>query len=140
MLSSFISGIGFAIGLWIISIPSVMLLRSVRSEKDDEANNLNKRSLNALLERNEIGLGQEVALERIADSLCLMSAPSLKEPGKKSQRETELEDLLVSARAIAERKGVDTAWVRFSERLGKAGIGCITAKTFRVLESDECQS
>lgn len=54
----------------------------------------------------------------------------------KSEREQLLEDLLVSAHAIAMRKGVDVAWERFSERLIKAGIGCITPKTFRTLESD----
>jgi len=52
-------------------------------------------------------------------------------------RELELEDLLISARAIAERKGEGTAWKRFSERLQKAGIGSVTARTFRVLPSDE---
>ncbi len=55
----------------------------------------------------------------------------------KTARELELEDLLTSARAIAERKGADVAWERFSERLQKAGIGFVTAKTFRVLPSDE---
>lgn len=51
----------------------------------------------------------------------------------KTAREKELEDLLVSARAIAERKGRDTAWERFSKRLEKAGIGCVTARTFRFI-------
>jgi hypothetical protein len=55
----------------------------------------------------------------------------------KTARELELEDLLTSARAIAERKGEDVAWERFSERLQKAGIGSVTARTFRVLPSDE---
>jgi hypothetical protein len=54
----------------------------------------------------------------------------------KTARELELEDLLISARAIAERGGRDTAWVRFSQRLAAAGIGCITAKTFKVLPGD----
>ena len=54
----------------------------------------------------------------------------------KTARELELEDLLTSARAIAERKGDDVAWERFSERLRKAGIGSVTARTFRVLPSD----
>jgi hypothetical protein len=55
----------------------------------------------------------------------------------KTARELELEDLLISARAIAERKGKDVAWERFSERLQKAGIGSVTARTFRILPSDE---
>lgn len=54
----------------------------------------------------------------------------------KTARELELEDLLVSARAIAQRKGAETAWERFDERLAKAGIGCVTAKVFKVLPSD----
>jgi hypothetical protein len=52
-------------------------------------------------------------------------------------RVAELEDLLTSARAIAERNGVDTAWARFSQRLAKAGIGAVTPKVFKVLPSDE---
>ena len=55
----------------------------------------------------------------------------------KTARELELEDLLISARAIAERKGEDVAWERFSERLQKVGIGSVTPRTFRVLPSDE---
>jgi hypothetical protein len=54
----------------------------------------------------------------------------------KTARELELEDLLTSARAIAERCGVDTAWERFSKRLADAGIGSVTAKVFKVLPSD----
>ncbi len=54
----------------------------------------------------------------------------------KTGRELELEDLLISARCIAQRKGVDTAWDRFDTRLGEAGIGSITAKVFKVLPSD----
>ncbi len=48
----------------------------------------------------------------------------------------ELTDLLRSARCIAERKGADTAWERFSERIGALGIGSVTAKVFKVLPSD----
>lgn len=48
----------------------------------------------------------------------------------------ELRDLLTSARAIAERKGADTAWDRFDERLNSAGVGRNTPKTFRILPSD----
>lgn len=55
----------------------------------------------------------------------------------KTARELELEDLLISARSIVERKGEDVAWERFSERLRKAGIGSVTAKNFRVLPSDK---
>lgn len=54
----------------------------------------------------------------------------------KTKRELELEDILTSARAIADRAGEGTNWQRFSERIEKAGIGSITAKTFRILPSD----
>lgn len=54
----------------------------------------------------------------------------------KTERELELEDLLTSARAIAQRQGADTAWERFDARLQQAGIGSVTAKVFKVLPSD----
>lgn len=54
----------------------------------------------------------------------------------KTARELELEDLLISANAIAQRRGKDTAWARFSHRLADAGIGAVTPRTFRVLPSD----
>lgn len=55
----------------------------------------------------------------------------------KTAREIQLEDLLTSARCIAERKGEGTAWCRFSERLRQAGIGSVTPRTFRLLQGDE---
>jgi len=51
-------------------------------------------------------------------------------------RLAELSDVLTSARCIAERRGADTAWERFSERIGRLGIGSVTAKVFKVLPSD----
>jgi hypothetical protein len=54
----------------------------------------------------------------------------------KTARELELEDLLTSARCIAQRKGADTAWDRFDARLRAAGIGSVTAKVFKILPSD----
>ncbi len=48
-----------------------------------------------------------------------------------------LQDLLSSARVIAQRNGEDTAWQRFDERIASLGIGTITAKTFKVLPSDK---
>lgn len=54
----------------------------------------------------------------------------------KTARELELEDLLASARVIAQRQGADTAWERFDQRLAEAGIGSVTAKVFKVLPSD----
>jgi hypothetical protein len=48
----------------------------------------------------------------------------------------ELKDVLISARCIADRKGTDTAWERFSERIGGMGIGSVTPRVFKVLPSD----
>jgi hypothetical protein len=56
------------------------------------------------------------------------------------KRTAQLTDLLTSARAIAERKGEDTAWVRFAARIEEAGIGKVTPRTFRILPSDICSS
>jgi hypothetical protein len=47
------------------------------------------------------------------------------------QRVAELKDILTSARSIAKRRGVDTAWDTFDRRIERAGIGHITAKNFR---------
>jgi hypothetical protein len=49
----------------------------------------------------------------------------------KTARELELEDFLVSARCIAQRKGAETDWERFDERLRKYGICSVTAKVFK---------
>jgi len=49
----------------------------------------------------------------------------------------EREELLISARCIAQRKGVDTAWERFDGAIQKLGIGSVTARVFKVLESDK---
>jgi hypothetical protein len=50
----------------------------------------------------------------------------------KTERELLLEDLLVSARCIAQRKGEDTAWEVFDRRLASVGIGCVTWRVFKV--------
>lgn len=57
----------------------------------------------------------------------------------KTARELELEDLLVSAHAIAKRRGVETAWTRFSERLQSKGIGSITAKVFKTSDEESLE-
>lgn len=54
----------------------------------------------------------------------------------KTKRELELEELLISARAIASRKGEGTHWGRFDASIAKMGIGSITARTYRILQSD----
>lgn len=49
----------------------------------------------------------------------------------------QLTELLRSAHAIAERRGADTAWQRFATSIQALGIGSVTARTYRVLPSDE---
>lgn len=49
----------------------------------------------------------------------------------------QMEDLLRSAHAIAARKGAGVAWERFAASIAKLGIGSVTARTYRVLESDQ---
>ncbi len=51
------------------------------------------------------------------------------------QREKELEDLLRSACAIADRKGDYTAWERFGNSIRKVGLNGVTARTYRDLEA-----
>ena len=48
-----------------------------------------------------------------------------------------LEDLLTSAHNIANRNGADTHWLRFAGQLHVNGISCVTAKTFKILPSDD---
>lgn len=52
-------------------------------------------------------------------------------------REKEIEELLRSALAIAERNGDDTAWDRFADSIRALGIGSVAARTYRVLSSDK---
>lgn len=51
-------------------------------------------------------------------------------------RIVELEDLLRSARCIAQRKGEGTAWDRFDASIATLGIGSITARVYTVLPDD----
>lgn len=55
----------------------------------------------------------------------------------KTPRELEMEELLRSACAIAERNGHGTHWKRFIASINKLGLNGITARTYRVLASDE---
>ena len=75
---------------------------------------------------------------RMFDGLMMNKAADEIEALRK--REAVLTDLLESARVICQRKGEETAWERFDARIAKEGIGCITAKTFRVLPSDKEKS
>lgn len=47
-----------------------------------------------------------------------------------------LEDLLRSARCIAQRKGAETAWERFDASIANAGVGSITARVYKLLPDD----
>lgn len=49
----------------------------------------------------------------------------------KTNREIELEDVLTSARCIADRNGENTDWELFSKRIARLGIGNVTAKVFK---------
>lgn len=51
---------------------------------------------------------------------------------RKSRREYELEQLLRSACAIAERKGEDTHWENFLNSAKALGINGVTARHYRV--------
>jgi len=50
----------------------------------------------------------------------------------KTKRELELEDLLKSARCIAQRYGDNTNWELFDARLANAGIGSVTSRVFKM--------
>lgn len=54
----------------------------------------------------------------------------------KTKRELELEELLRSACCIAERNGEGTHWGRFADSIRQKGLNGVTARTYRVLESD----
>ena len=58
----------------------------------------------------------------------------------KTPRERDLEDLLRSACAIADRRGAGTAWDRFLASCLRFGINGITARTYRVLPDDKPES
>lgn len=75
-------------------------------------------------------------MQLFTDLVALLKRLFGKRTPAKTPRELELEDLLTSAKAIAERCGVETAWERFATRLTEAGIGSATPRTFKVLPSD----
>jgi len=53
------------------------------------------------------------------------------------ERMAELEDVLTSVRAVCQRGGEDTAWQRLDARIESLGIGCVTAKTFKILPHEK---
>ena len=50
--------------------------------------------------------------------------------------EKEIEQLLHSAKCIADREGRDTNWSAFAASLQKIGISGITARTYRAFEAN----
>jgi hypothetical protein len=54
----------------------------------------------------------------------------------KTEREHELEELVRAACCIAERSGQGTHWNRFINSVAKVGLNGVTARTYRILESD----
>lgn len=56
--------------------------------------------------------------------------------GENKPKIQQMEDLLVSVRAVAARKGDSTAWERLDKSIADLGIGSVTARTYRVLPSD----
>jgi len=71
---------------------------------------------------------------RMFDGLMMNKAAD--EIERLRKRECELVELLRSAHCIAERKGEDVQWDRFAASILDAGIGSVTARTYRVLPSD----
>lgn len=53
-----------------------------------------------------------------------------------ADRMAELEELVQSACAIAERRGADTAWGRFKESAAKLHLNGVTARIYRLLPDD----
>ncbi len=54
----------------------------------------------------------------------------------KTPRERDLEELVRSACAIADRKGEGTAWDRFLASAARFGLNGVTARTYRVLPDE----
>jgi len=75
--------------------------------------------------------GRRETLRECADLLRMMISADAS-----AVRERELEALLRSACAIAERKGESTAWDRFVASVHKVGLNGVTARTYRILPSD----
>lgn len=72
---------------------------------------------------------RRATLRECADALRLLLAIP-------DEREKEMEELLRSACAIADRNGENTAWERFGNGIRKVGLNGVTARTYRVLKSD----
>lgn len=62
-----------------------------------------------------------------------MKPTTLNQKAVLQKRVHELEELVRSACAIAERKGEGTAWDRFLASAHQLGLNGITARTYRIL-------
>jgi len=80
--------------------------------------------------------GRRETLRECAYMLRMLAAANVA-PAEPTAREKRMEELLTSAAAIAGRRGVGTAWERFGASIRAEGIGQITARTYRVLPSDD---
>ena len=70
---------------------------------------------------------------RMFDGLIMGQAAD--EIERMRKRELELTELLRSAHHIAKRQGEDVAWERFAKSIHDAGIGSVTARTYRVIDA-----
>ena len=55
----------------------------------------------------------------------------------RDEAKTELKDVLCSARCIAERRGEDTDWETFSNRIAGLGIGSVTPRVFKMPRDEQ---
>ena len=74
-------------------------------------------------------IARREALRECADTLRMLASTQPAE----ADRQKQLEELLRSACAIAERKGAGTAWERFTASVNALGLNGVTARTYRVL-------
>lgn len=66
---------------------------------------------------------------RMFDGLMMNKAAD--EIDRLRKRERELTELLTSAHCIAKRKGEETSWELFASSIQEAGIGSLTARTYK---------
>jgi hypothetical protein len=100
-------------------------------------------------ENDNTEVGEKIAIDNARNELWPLMGYALKQQLHEQQqptappdakqttdREDELEELVRSACAIAERKGASTAWDRFTASARALGLNGVTARTYRILPSD----
>ena len=82
--------------------------------------------------------------EEMADALPSETPDGRREDGREilglrdaAERMTELEELVRSACAIADREGANTAWDRYKASAAKLHLNGITARVYQVLPDDD---